>query len=345
MKAHMTTETNTRASVNGRANKGVKQIRSAILPLLIGASLGVGGCARSDAYKRDQDYVADDGGGYYNRSKSSPTQRAEALGQPKKRVLVLGFWNDTPVRNTVVGKFSADELRRGLHLTGRMIIPTDATTEMSSEDLVSGERVRVAQVIREGRRLGVAVMIIGRISKIVFRQKGEAVGLLRQKSSIAAVDLELKVFDVQAGREIMAVGKGGEAESSSVVAFEEKNLESPEFRSELTQLAARNAVVKLIPDVVRSIEKLTWGGRVAKVQGTRVYVNAGRSSGLVSGDILKVLTPGEDIYDPATGAFLGRTPGQLKGTLEVIDFLGTDGAICDVHTGANFQEGDSVQLY
>ena len=63
------------------------------------------------------------------------------------------------------------------------------------------------------------------------------------------------------------------------------------------------------------------------------------------GDILKVMTPGDDIYDPATGAFLGRTNGQLKGTVEVVDFLGTDGAVTEIHTGGNFQVQDLVQLY
>jgi hypothetical protein len=127
--------------------------------------------------------------------------------------------------------------------------------------------------------------------------------------------------------------------------FEATDLESPEYRTELTKLALRNAVANLVPDVVRAIEKMTWEGRVAKVVGTKVYVNAGRTSGLVAGDILKVIAPGDDVYDPASGAFLGRTRGQLKGTIEVADFIGPDGAVAEIHTGGNFQEGDTVQLY
>ena len=57
------------------------------------------------------------------------------------------------------------------------------------------------------------------------------------------------------------------------------------------------------------------------------------------------MTSGEEIYDPATGTYLGRAPGQLKGTVEVVDFLGPDGAVAVLHTGGNFQEGDTVQLY
>ncbi len=90
---------------------------------------------------------------------------------------------------------------------------------------------------------------------------------------------------------------------------------------------------------------MTWEGRIARVNGNKVYVNSGGASGLVLGDILRVLSPGDDVYDPNSGAYLGRSKGQLKGTLEVVDFLGPDGSVTDIHTGGGFQEGDLVQLY
>ena len=144
--------------------------------------------------------------------------------------------------------------------------------------------------------------------------------------------------------ELMASMKSGEASSSVVVAFEGKNADST-YKTELAQAAVREAIAAFIPDMMKSIEKLTWQGRIAKVAGLRMYVNAGKASGLITGDILKVLTPGEEIYDPASGAYLGKAEGQLKGTLEVVDFLGPDGAVAQIHTGGNFREGDLVQLY
>jgi hypothetical protein len=267
------------------------------------------------------------------------------MGQPKKRLVVFDFWNDTPVKQTDLGAFASDELRRGLFLSQRVILPPDLKTELTTEDFVQGNKVRVAQLIREGRKLGVSVLVIGRITRVVFRQKGDDIGLFRQKQSLAAVDVELKTFDVSAGREIMATAKSGEASSNAMVAFEGGNMESPAYRAELTKFALRNAIGPAVPEVIRAIEKLTWQGRVAKVSGNRIYINSGKASGLVIGDILKVLTPGDDIYDPTTGAFLGRTQGQLKGTLEVVDFLGTDGAVTEIHTGGNVQVSDLVQLY
>ncbi|OFZ84553.1 MAG: hypothetical protein A3K03_10490, partial [Bdellovibrionales bacterium RIFOXYD1_FULL_44_7] len=266
------------------------------------------GCARSPAYKQDQNYYKGDNQAYYGGAGGkSPTHRIESMGQPKKRVMVLNFWNDTPIKQGDIGLFAADELKRRIHQTQRLIIPADLKTEFGTQDFVHGDKVKVAQLIREGRRMGVAVLVIGRITKIVFRQRGDEVGLLRQKQSLAAVDVEIKLFDVSGGREIMAAGKSGESSSNTMVAFESNNLESKEYRAELTKLAVRNAVGMLVPDVIKAVEKMSWSGHVAKIVGQKVYVNAGKVSGLISGDILKVLSPGDDIYDPATGAYLGRS--------------------------------------
>lgn len=304
------------------------------------------GCQRSAQFQRDQDYYQGDPGSYYNRpAGKSVTERIEGLGQPKKRLVVLDFWNDTPVKSDTLGKFAADELRRGLYQTQRIIIPKEIKTDIPTGDFLEGDKVRVAQLVAEGRKLGVSTIVIGRLTKSIFRSRGDEVGLFRQKQALAGVDVEIKLFDVQNGREIMAAGKSGEASSNSVVVFESESQEGQKYREELLTLALRKAIGLLIPEVLRSMEKLTWEGSIAKIAASKVYLNAGRASGLVSGDILKVMTLGDDVYDPATGAFLGRTAGQLKGTLEVVDFLGTDGAVAEVHTGSGFQEGDVVQLY
>ena len=60
----------------------------------------------------------------------------------------------------------------------------------------------------------------------------------------------------------------------------------------------------------------------------KIYVNAGES-GLNIGDILKVLTEGNEIYDPES-EFIGLSKGEIKGTIE-IDFFGPDGSIAIIH--------------
>lgn len=301
-------------------------------------------CQRSQGFKKDQDYYQPSDDSSYYKSKSPSSSKTDTMGQPKKRVLVFDFWNDTPIKSEI-GSFAADEMRRGLHLTQRMILSPEIKSEYVTADFVHGNEVRVAQLVREGRKLGISVAIIGRVTKTVFRQKGDDIGVFRQKQSLASASVEIKLFDITGGREIGAVTRSGEASSSAIAALDGQDFDSAEFRYELTKMAVRNAVALAVVDVVKTVDKLAWEGRIAKVVGNKIYVNAGHASGLISGDILRVMAPGEDIYDPSSGAFLGRTKGQLKGTLEVIDFIGADGSITQIHTGGNFQENDLVELY
>ena len=57
------------------------------------------------------------------------------------------------------------------------------------------------------------------------------------------------------------------------------------------------------------------------------------------------MTEGQEVYDPETGALIGVSKGQLKGTLEIVDYFGPDGAIAILHSGGSVLEGDFVTLY
>lgn len=314
-------------------------------------AFGTSSCVKGLGYRKDSNDSAEEGpGSYYSDSDSAKNGsemgvKLEKLKGPKKKVLILSFWNDTPVGTEALGSFASEELKRELFIAKKVLFPDDKFVSSVTKDFVEGDRVQSAQLVREGRRFGVSAVVVGRISKIVFRQDREEVGILRQAESAVVVDIEMKVFDVSSGREIASYKRTGAAMNSAHIAFDEDQLASREARAEISKEAIREAVLKLIPDVQASIEKMDWQGRIAKIAGNKVYLNAGRASGLLAGDILKVLSPGEEIVDPVTKAFLGRSEGLLKGTLEVSDFIGQDSAMANIHTGGNFQEGDVVRLY
>ncbi|NDF15985.1 hypothetical protein EB061_11815, partial [bacterium] len=213
---------------------------------------------------------------------------------------------------------TAQELRREFSLGKQILLPDERSVTSVTKDFVDGDRVQVSQLVREGRRFGVSCVILGRISKIEFRQNREEVGTYQRT---------------------------GTASSTARVVMQEDALAGKAAREEIAKEAIYEAVQKLIPDALIAMEKMDWQGRIAKIAGNKVYVNAGRASGLLAGDILKVLSPGEEIVDPVTKAFLGRSEGFLKGTLEVSDFIGADSSMTNIHTGGNFQEGDVVRLY
>lgn len=315
------------------------------LSTLVVLAFAFGACVRAPDYRRDREAYEDQAGGYYREDLPKKGEALERLRGPKKKVLVLSFWNDTPVGDDGLGEFVASELKREFSIGNRVLFPEEKSIASATKDFVDGDRVQVAQLVREGRRFSVSAVVLGRISKINFRQSREEVGILRQAESNVAVDLEMKVFDVGSGREVGTYTRTGIAANTTRIVLDEDALSSKAARNELAKDAIYSAVQKLVPDAVMAMEKMDWQGRIAKISGSKVYLNSGRASGLLAGDILKVLSPGEEIVDPVTKAFLGRSEGFLKGTLEVSDFIGTDTAMAVIHTGGNFQEGDVVRLY
>ena len=99
------------------------------------------------------------------------------------------------------------------------------------------------------------------------------------------------------------------------------------------------------PQILATMDKMSWEGRIAALSGDRIFLNVGRISGLQIGDILKVSDEGDEIYDPQSGNYIGKVPGRLKGTLEVVSYFGQDGSIAVIHSGAGFRENDRIELY
>lgn len=308
---------------------------SLVLPLLSGCG------GRSDAYTREQQYYRQDSE-FANRK---ATTRAQKFGQPKKKIFVLPFMNATPLGGDELGDFAAAELIREIRSSNKAVVPDDIRSADASKEFYSGDKVRLGPLVREGKKLGVALLVIGKIKKITYRKNADEVGLFRQKDAIAAVDMEMRIFDVVNSRELLFNEKSADSTSSQIDLFGNENEDPKSQRAELVRMALRNGMNLYAHDTIRAIEKISWEGRIAKIAGGQVYINAGKATGLSVGDILKVLTPGEDVYDPNTGAYMGRSKGQPKGTLEVADYLGTDGAVTTVHSGGNFNENDIVQLY
>src|SRR5690349_16710115 len=89
------------------------------------------GCQRYFQFKRDVEF-------------EKPDVPLEMTGQPKKKVLVLDFWNDTPMNSEDIGEFVADELRRGLDITQRVLISTGPKESLKTRDFVDGDQIRVA---------------------------------------------------------------------------------------------------------------------------------------------------------------------------------------------------------
>ena len=264
----------------------------------------------------------------------------------KKKIALLPFFNESPFESEDLEVNATEELRMELSRSGEFIIdPSSAKLFGTSKEIYVGGGMKLVQLTRQAKIAGVNFVVFGRVIDARVREKSDEIGIVRQTKSYTESKVEVRVYDVNAGKEIFTETLQGYADDSSYRFFSSDREDYLAYRRDLLRYAVRVAVRKSVPKVVELASKLDWVGRVAKIIGTKVYLNAGRESGINIGDILKIITEGTEIYDPETGALIGMSKGDMKGTIEVVDYFGTDGSIAILHSGGQVLEGDFVQLY
>ena len=264
----------------------------------------------------------------------------------KKKVALLPFFNESPFGKVDLAITATEEFRREL---GRMrdynVDPQAQSLFGTSKEIYAGGGMKLVQLTRKAKLSGVNLVIYGRITHAKVRQKTDEIGMVRKTKSYAESVVEVRVFDVHANKEIFSEKMDGNINDSAHKFFLSERDATLDYRRNLLRYSVRVAVRRFLPKINKLGAKLDWVGRVAKIIGSKIYVNAGRKSGITVGDILKVMTEGTEIFDPESGALIGVSKGEVKGTLEIIDFFGPDGAVAILHSGGSVTEGDFVQLY
>lgn len=274
-----------------------------------------------------------------------PVERKQFTGV-KKKVALLAFFNESPFGGQDLGVVATEELRQELNRTGQFIVdPMSARLFGSSKQIYSQGGSKLVQMTRKAKGEGINFVIFGRIIEARVREKSDEVGFVRSTKSYSEAKVEVRIFDISSNKEIYTDTLNGYADDKSYRFFQSDRQSKTKYRQDLLRYVVKVAVRRSIPRILDTAEKLEWVGRVAKIIGNNIYINAGRDSGLNIGDVLKVVTEGVDIYDPETGALIGVTKGEVKGTVELIDYVGPDASIGILHSGGSVHEGDFVKLY
>lgn len=278
--------------------------------------------------------------------KSSSFKKTTDFNPMRKKIGLLPFFNESPMGGEDLAITATEEFRREIMKSREFIIDPDAENIFGiSKEIYAGGGVKLAQLARKAKMSGVNIVVFGRIKEARVRQKADEVGFVRKTKSLAETLVEIKVYDVLTNKELFSEIVDGNITDDHLRFYKMETEDSLSYRQDLLRYSAKVAIRKFVPKIVKVGSKLDWMGRVAKIIGSRIYVNAGRASGLNLGDILKVITEGQEIYDPESGAMIGMSQGEVKGTLEVVDYFEPNGSICILHSGGSVTEGDFVQLY
>jgi len=182
------------------------------------------------------------------------------------------------------------------------------------------------------KNMNLSSLITGVIYNIDFSSTGSNIGLFKETKYFCQVSMGIRAIDINLQRIIFEENIQGTSDKSVSHFFSIEN--KKDYKMAVVEQAIKNAYDKISWKIIPKIEKIGWKGRIAKVDRNKIYINGGQRTGITAGDILLVSDLGEVIFNPETGRPLGRAPGNIKGTIRIVDFFGKDGAIAVINSGA-----------
>lgn len=303
----------------------------------LAAAVLLAGCSLVETRQNDNRKIV--------REESLSTPRRPETG-PRKRILVLPFLDANPDRAPEFREKARQAFVIDLNKTGEVLALDTSDLKTSPQKFVENGEYRLKDVAPLAKELGVNAILEGKILDLRVKRSADNVGIVRKMTTAFEAVVRVRLVSARGGHEIFNTVKTVTVERDDIRLAE--RVESDKFIREnpqLLQVIVKDAFLDFTPQILNALGKLSWEGRIAALSGDRIYLNVGRLSGIQIGDLLKVTEEGEDIYDPDSGSSLGRVPGRMKGTLEVISFFGTDGSIAIIHSGSGFRENDKVELY
>jgi len=261
---------------------------------------------------------------------------------PKKRVAVVEFVNKT-VYGKRLGTSASDILVSELSASGKFImIERERLGKILEEQklgLSGGLDSKTA--VSVGNLSGASAIIVGVISNFGVDTESSGAIITQSKRQRATCTVEVRVLDVETGMVVYADSGKGIAEKTSGTFLGVGS--SAGYDETLEGEALRAAIVKLTENIVSQIYETPWNCHIADITEEKIYIDAGKESGLQKGSKLSVYRQGKEIISLTTRVVLGREEKKIA-VVEVVDFLGEDGAAVKVLEGT-VQKGDLCRIY
>jgi hypothetical protein len=247
----------------------------------------------------------------------------------KRRIVVLPADDRTNYKSEQLADLATRRLITRLENTGVIICVDPATTN------IQGSFTDPANIKTLNEVFGVQVVLKSTLSD-VYTTTSKIEGKDQDETSFAVSKLSIDVYNTDTGLMLKQL-----AGRNPISLSREKGDLSPEK----AKIKAIDLAIEMIADdLLRAVLSLDWHARVASIDEEKVYINAGRLSGLEKGKILEVYTAGEKIIDSKTKVPLGTTKGTFKGELEVVELFGVDASWTKSKKGSSFSPTDIVYI-
>ncbi|MFQ5674491.1 MAG: CsgG/HfaB family protein [bacterium] len=276
----------------------------------------------------------------------------------KKRVAVFvfddktdksfGWWNRKGVGEGMAEMITTELVKTGNY---RVIERQELDKILNEQDLGTSGIVTPQSAAQVGKALGVELAVMGAVTEFGYKKsdtggriKGFGLGVQSQSATVA---LDCRMVNTTTG-EIVAAENVRKEKSSKGLKVSTRKLsfnDRKSFDESLVGKAARDAVKGVIKLIDKNAPKIPWQAKVVTVKNGSVYINAGATSGLQSGDVFAIYQKGEELVDPDTGLSLGSMDTKI-GEIKVSNpNLGEGKASqCTIVSGSGFKRGDFVRI-
>jgi hypothetical protein len=244
----------------------------------------------------------------------------------KKKVLVPYFDDRSVEGEEVLGDWVAEKLMKEINRRSLQILFADYQSvkeflEKKGVDSKNLQTPRILQLLNED--FGIHAIVIGQLSgPYVFATKTVDD---REGTASAIIKIDISLVDTFSGKTLKVLSA-----SNPTSAAKGKG----SFSEEKARIKAIDlTVVSLGRSLTRELDGMDWFGRIAKVEGEEVYINAGKLTGLKVGDVMEVFHPGGP-----------GERGEVKGRIRVSAFLGIDASMGRLIQGKNPDVNDILKL-
>jgi len=247
----------------------------------------------------------------------------------KRRVIVLPVTDKTNYKEEQLGELATKRLISRLENSGT-IICIDPNSVNLKGDLTDRQNLKSLN-----ETYGIQAVLKGTLAD-VFTSTSKIEGKDDRETSFAVSKITIDLYNTDTGITLKQLSG-----RNPVFLSREKG----DLSSEKAKIKAVDLSIEIIADdLLKGILSLDWHARIASIERDKIYIKAGRLSGLERGGTIEVYSPGEEVVDPKTNAPLGKTKGNYKGDLEIVELFGVDASWARIKKGSNFSASDLVYL-
>lgn len=261
----------------------------------------------------------------------------------KKKIAIINFHNRSQYGGKELGEHAAKSVQDGISKLPDFVMISEEELNPEGNLLFQDGKYNMKAIFEKARSHGCSAVVTGAIDDVRIQERGDEVGLFRTRYHSITAKVKIQLYDATNEKLLVSKTSTAEALEEHTRFLASQTVET--YDANRAEGAVAKAIDKLVPSFSQYAKRISWVGKILKIEMNRFFINAGEPTGINPGQLLKVFGPSQPIVDDESQQFIGMAPGRFKGILKVVDYFGTDGSIAVLHAGAGFQEKDRVEIY